>query len=548
MISVLQQPKQNKMKNSSQKISIPISFILICSIFASAQYAPVLRTDRYSDNFLYRTSAQFGIPLPQNIFNQPMDADAILRYLAALDSSGTPGLSSADRYSGTLLFNRISGKTAPIKWTARKKDRSLFLHINFPGEARLFLPEHAELRGRGIIAPRLEGNIGRLSYHMELDVWTEFRSDTIFPMSRYQPYDGVPYNLYGRADSSQFRSSDLPRGGIHYSTGHISLETGIDYLRQGPCVYNPLAFSGQAPPVTYGRARLDMGPAVYSHTAGLLKSQKDKPKYLYSHRLEFLIERFHLTAAIGEAIIYGSATDQPGDSLKPVYYGTERTWEWAYFIPFVPYKFVEHYNGDRDNASLSIDLNLMWPKNFRWYGEVFVDDMLSPLQFFTDDWGNKWAYTLGMQWFGAVLNKDVFAGIEFTRIEPWVYTHFYGGSHRYDNYNKTLGSQLGPNAYQLNVSCSVRPLKILETGPVFTLTGKGTDRGSHITDVFHYEATSTMLADSRIKQFMGTGSQTSVFAGINFKINTFGRLWADITAGYDSKDKLVFSMYEAVHF
>jgi hypothetical protein len=516
---------------------------------AHGQYAPCIRTDAATDLFLYRTASRLDLMLLPDILNQPMNAHAVLDYLKTLDSAGnTGGISQTEKFTATRLQNRLLGKTAPVKWTDAKKDRSLFLHINLPGEARLFYPAHTELGGRGIIAPRLEGNIGRLSYYMELDVWTEYRSDTVFSMSDYQPYNGIPYNLYGRADSGNFRSSDLPRGGILLYAPHITLQTGIDYLRQGPCVYNPLAFSGQSPPVTFGKARLDMGPAVYTHTAGLLKSQKDKPKYLYSHRLEFPVRKLNLTMGLGESIVYGSTTNQPGDSLLPEYYDVERDWEWAYFIPFVPYKFVEHYNGDRDNASLSFDFNLMWPRDLRWYAEVFVDDMLNPLQFFTSDWGNKWAYTVGMQWFGNVLRKDTYCGIEFTRIEPWVYTHFYGGSHRYDNYNMPLGSQLGPNSCQLNVIGTIRAHKLLETGPVFVLTRKGTSRGSNITDVFHYEATSTMPADNTTKEFLGQGTQTDVFAGVTCKINTFGRFWADVTVGYDSHDRVVFKLAEAVHF
>jgi len=59
----------------------------------------------------------------------------------------------------------------------------------------------------------------------------------------------------------------------------------------------------------------------------------------------------------------------------------ERGWEWAYLIPSVPFKFVEHYAGDRDNAALSFDFTLWYPEKFRWYGEFFLDDILSQLTY-----------------------------------------------------------------------------------------------------------------------------------------------------------------------
>lgn len=53
-----------------------------------------------------------------------------------------------------------------------------------------------------------------------------------------------------------------------------------------------------------------------------------------------------------------------------------------------------------------------------------MDDILSPLKIFTDDWGNKWAATLGMQYFGSLFGRDFTVNAEYSHVEPWVYTHF----------------------------------------------------------------------------------------------------------------------------
>ena len=75
---------------------------------------------------------------------------------------------------------------------------------------------------------------------------------------------------------------------------------------------------------------------------------------------------------------------------------------------------------------------------------ILLDDMLSPWTIFSNDWGNKWAATIGFQIFGSVLLRDLTFTAEYSHVEPWVYTHFFGGSHNYAHFGKSLGSPLGP--------------------------------------------------------------------------------------------------------
>jgi len=86
----------------------------------------------------------------------------------------------------------------------------------------------------------------------------------------------------------------------------------------------------------------------------------------------------------------------------------------VYMIPFVPYVFVEHYAGEGTIRRLSFDATLNWPDKTRFYGEFFIDDMTAPWSLFSSDWGNKWAFTIGGQYFGAIMNKDISATAEYT--------------------------------------------------------------------------------------------------------------------------------------
>ncbi|MBN1603353.1 MAG: hypothetical protein JW915_17220 [Chitinispirillaceae bacterium] len=428
-----------------------------------------------------------------------------------------------------LLLSYIDPTIGMITWNNEQKDINFRVHLSLTGDINAHVGDGAGATVKGIISPSMTGNLGRISFYSGIDVWTEYNSDVKYRQSSYQPYDGIPYNLYGRkTDSASVRSSDLPRGGINYDAGAVKIQAAIDYLRTGPTVYYPLTLSGVAPPITYLKTDLDLSIIQYSHLAGMLRSQKDKPKYIYFHRLSSFLFKKKLLLGINEVIINGSTTDQYlGDynMLDPGNY-QNRSWELVYLIPFVPFKFVEHYAGDRDNAALSMDMTLWWPERFRWYGELFFDDILAPWKIFSNDWGNKWALTCGMQYFGSIKGMNFESTLEYSHVEPWVYTHFYGGSHQYTHFDKCLGSPLGPNSqgFTAHFQLTVSPKHIAGFG-LWYQASNSTVRGGSINDIFQYsdKSDSTAFHDSETKHFLGKGT-TSYFGPIvTYSFNPFGR-------------------------
>jgi hypothetical protein len=371
-----------------------------------------------------------------------------------------------------------------------------------------------------------------------LDVWTEYAYDSLFKPTSYQPYDGVPYELYGRHDKvygGNFRSSDLPRCGVVFDAGRLSLQGGIDYLRLGPAAYFPLTLSGAAPPITYVRGIFDLTYVEYHHTVGILRSQKDKPKYVYSNGLVGSAWGGRARWGISEVMTGGSTTNQqdgdPVNTTRRDYAGLEQGWEAAFFVPFVPMVFVEHYVGDRNNSALSFDVAVNWPEDFRFYAEFFLDDMLAPWKILSDDWGNKWALTLGAQYFTNWRNRDVSAGLEVSRVEPWVYTHVYGGSHRYDHFNACLGSEAGPNSLSAIVNCDIGVTEKVTLGAkVSSLSNNPSARGGRITDIFQ-NGDNGNPPDAGVKRFLGPGTVHRVRPGIYGRYDPFGLF--RVNAGID---------------
>ncbi len=498
-------------------ISVCLFWIIAIVTLCTAEFTPNVRIDNELYQLMFRLHAVHSIALPDDIASQPLNYAGLERFFHDADSLVNEGmLTSHEKHLLYLYQKKYSFERNRIRWASNSGDIHIKADLDLSADIQVKNDSSGTFL-KGNIGPSLKGNVGKLSFYSGIDVWTEYYADSVFARSTYEPYNGVPYNVYGRkTDSTNIRSADLPHGGIRYDAGRIKLETVIDRIKFGPSVDYPLTLNGLTPPITFARAILDMEIVNYSHIAGLLKSQKDKKKYIYAHRLEFSLFESILQAGINEVIITGDATNQDlgvRNKINPAD-TSERGWEWAYLIPFVPFKFVEHYTGDRDNAAVSLDFTLWYPDKCRWYLEFLLDDMLNPLEIFSDDWGNKWALTVGGQYFTDVFSRNLNLSIEYSHVEPWVYTHFYGGSHSYTHYGQSLGNPLGPNSQAVSISAEYALSRANTIKIRYLNSAKNSSvRGGTITDVFQdrSEVDSTRFHDSTKKRFLGDGTRfTSV--------------------------------------
>jgi len=513
----------------------------------NAGYNPMMLPDARIDRFVQQAYSRYGV-LPKGFHRQPMGVADFLEYL---DTLSTRPLSEEERYTLKRLREYLSidkgvygfrggadtsGGGNCCDYRGDRNQYGLIINLDLSADAWVKSGGGVDSRadGRGIIGPRMSGHIGNVSFYTSLDVWTEYAYDSMFRGSSFQPYDGLPYELYGLIrDSSHVRSSDVARYGISYDAGRISLQAAMDYLRVGPAAHYSVTLSGRTPPIVYARAVFDLTYVEYQHAVGLLRSQKNVDKYLYANRLSGAFFNGIFRWGINEVIIDGSSTNQqdndPANQVRQELRDQKHGWAWAYCIPFVPSLFVGHYLGDNDNGALSFDASLNWPQNFRFYGEFYIDDMSAPWTIFSDDFRNKWALTLGMQYFTVWGGRDVSAGAEVSRIEPWVYTHFYGGSHRYDHFNSCLGSDAGPNSLSAIVSCDIGVTKKVTLGvKAESISNNTSVRGGKITDIFQLSGDAP---DAVTKRFLGPGTVTYVRPGVYGRYDPFGMF--RVNAGID---------------
>lgn len=311
----------------------------------------------------------------------------------------------------------------------------------------------------------------------------------------YTPIEGIPFNK----QSENKRTWDLFAANVSYQLKPVKLMAGFDYLEWGPARRNHVILRGEnniyrpwqdsssrifdAAPTPYFGYQFKIGPVVYTQYAAKLFEKKGEGKYLHAHRLDLNLPK-NITLGLSETSLYGTTTEPAGSNPNEDADSTSREFEWAYVIPFIPYVFQEHLQGDQDNISLAFDLSVRTIPHWEFYGELLWDDMKSPTSMFDDGWwGNKWATTLGLArdslWAGPVM-FDWFT--EYTRVEPWVYTHHKGGGYTYASYAQSLGSDLGPNSQEIHGELSAT-YKFVKATLVAGAVAKDTAFGGNLTDI-----------------------------------------------------------------
>ncbi|OGS35458.1 MAG: hypothetical protein A2293_16040 [Elusimicrobia bacterium RIFOXYB2_FULL_49_7] len=335
----------------------------------------------------------------------------------------------------------------------------------------------------------------KIAFFALAEVGNESSNRKRYPPHDYNPEHGYPYNIFRDSVASDKKSWDTFESGLFFESKTYGLSLSVDKMKWGPAQFSPLLLSGNWPPMGSLRAYANLSRFHYLQTINLIKGERFRDKFLFAHRVECQLP-WNIQAAVNEAVVYGDRTPD-GDTTRPEWSAfDERSLDAIYAIPFVPYFFAQHYNGDRDNTLLSFDLSVHPMDGLEFYSELLIDDLKSPASFFEKKWYNKWGLTLGSRYALPLLFADMIFSAEYSRIEPWVYTHFFGESHRFRHYGSPIGSFLGPNSDGLFLRLELMPHRRTSAALSFSQTRHGDGPGSRITD-YHRDG-----IDSDNKQFL----------------------------------------------
>jgi len=539
--------------------SLPLALLFISTV--SAAWNPLVKNDPRLDRFISQVSARYDVAFPDGFTHKPMHREPIAAFIQlAVDSLN---LTANEREDALLLAKIYSGERALLKRST--ENARINLNLNLTGDVSVGSDDSLEYGLKGIINPAISGNLAGLSFASEFSMWTEKRNDTIWGVSTYEPIDGNPYNLFGRADSGSVRASDMFRGGVSLERGPILLDCGVDHIKLGPTVRNPLFINLAHSPAAFARFTLDFPWFDYSHGMIKLQSLRDYKRFMMYHRYEIPLFKKRLRVGFNESVVYGSSADSATeakyspDPMKESYYENERPFEPVYLIPFLPFVFMEHFSGDRENKQLSLDASLSLPRNVVWNAEFMLDDISNPATLFSEDWGNKWAFAFGGQWFTAIAQKNVTRSAEYSRIEPWVYTHFRGTSHRYDHFGSPIGSDLGPNTdlfwaeTELQLNQKNRFSLALENyrwnrdqrGGTITdhfIDGQVLDESKDSADV------PTIEEDVEVKEFLAGDVQSNTAVVLKWSFLPYHRYEMDTKVSYSSENGVCLSLHGGFRF
>jgi hypothetical protein len=381
-------------------------------------------------------------------------------------------ISDGDRFASLKLFVKDSVQI-------EKFNRSESYRLQNTTTFGLFL--------NGLVAPNI-------SFNAFAEMNTDKAHGLVYPGHDFEPYLGYPYVNLDKQLDSKGRTWDFFGARTDWQvTSYFKISGGYDYLYYGPARHNKLALRGgdfywraiqdtanyafikRPVPTPFIGWNLKLEFVSYSQHAMQLKNWKDYGKYLHAHRLDFKVsENFNL--GLTETVVYGGSPSE------------HRSMEVIYAFPFVPYLFADSYGGDRDNDGISADFSWKLFNKFEIYGELFIDDLDDLTSFFDDKWwGNKWAASIGIAIDSAkigIFNWDY--NFEYTRIEPWVYTHHKGAGNEYSHFGNSLGSDLGPNAREFYSRLGLFYGELLRLDLSVSAVAKDTAFGSRLEDIHKF--------------------------------------------------------------
>jgi hypothetical protein len=373
----------------------------------------------------------------------------------------------------SFYFPRVSVDSADwlnsgrLRWTDSTNGGNIWFRPLLGLEYRQWEGERTWAQEGGMEAA---GTLHNLSYRLDTrifseqqpgDGWTSFDHDFI-ELQDESRNANLEFTSYARYRA--WISLDLPYG---------RFSAGREAHHWGPAVFYPLVLGSEAVPYSSMAYTVSVGPFTIRSVYGSLVVDgngffrlDERERTFFGHRYEWRVVP-SLLLGISETLILLDTSDPFA------------------FIPIIPL-FMEKGQvwEPKNNGNLAFDMNWQFMPWGRFYSEFLIDDMTEPSSLFNDYWGNKWAWTVGSQLICPQGEVNQGLLMEYTRVEPWVYTHYSSRSVQAQNREYSLANPLGPNAQGVS-------LKYYASAKEWQLSvrqdwiWKGSDEGSDLLDTLY---------------------------------------------------------------
>jgi hypothetical protein len=308
---------------------------------------------------------------------------------------------------------------------------------------------------------------------------------------------------------------DIAESYLRYGTDVVSLQVGRERLLWGTGYDQKMTLSDNVRPYDFVRFDARYKSIKYSFvhawlvgTPGLVTftvaadtsarfgEEVAADKFYVAHRVEFALSGL-FDLGFQEMLIYSN-----------------RSPDLAYLNPFAIIESSQRSRGERDNAYWAFDIQLHFIPNIEVSASIAFDDINVPIMF-SDKWNAMHAWQLGLFYadpFG-IPNTSLMA--EYTRIEPYMFTHARSRDDNYTSLGRNLGPRIGPNADSWFFRADYLPLHNLSFSARASFDRKGENT---------YDANGQVVKNvgsSELLPHRGVDPETKIFLdGALFKTRT----------------------------
>lgn len=244
---------------------------------------------------------------------------------------------------------------------------------------------------------------------------------------------------------------DTYEGYLRYSTKSewLALTAGKESVLSGFGYIDKLFLSDNSVPFSFIKIDLKYKALHYFSLYGSLKGDslgKDiSSKYIAAHRLTVNFSNVFRAGFFESVIIAESPFNFT--YLNPLS-----------FLRSADYNAGELFGGNRNNSVMGFDMEIHPVKNLAFQGSILIDDLNFSTLFknetdSTASNDNRFGYQLGCMWTNAFTLPQLTASIEYTRLDPFVYSHRTNKS-QYTNWTLPLGHNLSPNSDEIALKLS----------------------------------------------------------------------------------------------
>lgn len=239
-----------------------------------------------------------------------------------------------------------------------------------------------------------------------------------------------------------FRNFDFTEGYLRYDADIFSFQLGRERILWGSGIGERLILSDHPPQFDFVVFKTQYQWLQYNFLHGWILPSKSSliflpqtndfertlaDKYIAVHRIGITFSRY-FDFGINEMVIYSN-----------------RSVDAAYLNPFIFFESVQRARKERDNTFLVFDFKSSLFDNFQIRSSLMFDD-INFKTFGTNSWDNRWAMQGGFLFAEPFTLENTMFRFEYTRIEPYVFSHGRSRENNYSHDGYVLGTSLQPNS------------------------------------------------------------------------------------------------------